>query len=143
MSLTVQQHRLLTFLVERITATGVCPSVKEMMHALDTRGRGAVGDTVDILEARGYIRRLFRRRARCIEILRLPDDLSRRWLEGVSNAAMVHELCRRGIGAETCPGHVLCGDCGAERRLLPGADLALVGPPPAGDTAPDMTGGEP
>lgn len=119
MSLTAQQHRLLTFLAGRIRATGVCPSIKEMMRALDTRGRGTVSDVIDGLEARGYLRRLFHRRARCIEILRLPDDVSQRWLEAVSNAAMVRELMRRGVGAETCVGHALCGDCGAERRLLP------------------------
>lgn len=135
MSLTVRQHRLLTLLAERIGATGVCPSIKEMMHALGTRGRGSVSDTIDILEQRGYLRRLFHRRARCIEILRLPDDLSQRWLEAVSNAAMVRELMRRGIGAATGADLALCGDCGAQRCALPGADLALLVPPPAGDDA--------
>lgn len=115
MSLTPQQHRLLVFIAERIRATGVCPSNSEMMAALDTRARGNIHALIGMLEERGYLRRMFRHRARCIEILRLPDDVSEAWLRAVSIGSMARELARRGIGPQTRQAHALCQDCGAER----------------------------
>ncbi|TWT11555.1 LexA family transcriptional regulator [Reyranella sp. CPCC 100927] len=115
MSLTPQQHRLLVFIAERIRATGVCPSNSEMMEALQTKARGNIHALIGLLEERGYVRRLFRHRARCLEVLRLPDEVSEAWLRAVSTGAMARELARRGIGPQTQPAHVLCQDCGAER----------------------------
>ena len=114
MSLTPQQHRLLTFLAERIQATGVCPSTTEMMAALGVRGRGSIHGTIGLLEERGYLRRLFHRRARCIEIVRLPDEVSQSWLRTVSTASMARELMRRGIVPRTRRGRALCPGCGSE-----------------------------
>lgn len=116
MSLTSQQHRLLTFLAERMAASGICPSTTEIMDALGIKGRGTVHESIGILQERGYVRRLFRGRARCIEILRLPDDVSQSWLHTVSTGSMVRELMRRGVSPQTRPGYVLCPGCGHEGR---------------------------
>jgi SOS-response transcriptional repressor LexA len=100
MSLSPQQHRLLTFIAEQLRTTGVCPSTSDMIAALGVRGRGNVHQMITILEQRGYLRRLFRRRSRCIEVLRLPDDASEHWLRTASTGSIVRELMRRGIGPE-------------------------------------------
>jgi SOS-response transcriptional repressor LexA len=111
MSLTPQQHRLLVFIADRLRVTGVCPSNTEMMAAIGTRARGNVHAMVGLLEERGYLRRRFRRRSRCIEILRLPDDVSEGWLRTVSIEAIVRELMRRGgeprarLAPAVCPHH--------------------------------------
>ena len=115
MSLSPLQHRLLTFLADRIRTTGVCPSTSDMMAALGSRGRGNVHDMITILEQRGFVRRLYHQRSRCIEVVRLPDDVSERWLHGVSTGSIVRELMRRGIGPQTRAGHGLCPQCGTER----------------------------
>ncbi|HEX2889914.1 hypothetical protein [Vineibacter terrae] len=96
MSLTPQQHRLLVFIADHLRDTGVCPTNSEMMAAIGTRARGNVHAMVGLLEERGYLRRRFRRRSRCIEILRLPDDVAAGWLRAVSIDAIVRELMRRG-----------------------------------------------
>ncbi len=147
MSLSPQQHRLLTFLAERLRTTGVCPSTSDMMAALGSRGRGNVHDMVTILEQRGYLRRLFHRRSRCIEIVRLPDDVSENWLRAASSGSIARELARRGFAPQTRSGHGLCPRCGAERpnggpavdagqrRLSPPA-RARAAPPVAPGRAP-------
>lgn len=139
MSLTPAQHRLLTYLAGHLRATGVCPSIDEMMAALGSRARGHVHGMVGVLEERGYVHRLSHGRARCIEILRLPDDLSDRWLGTVSTGAIVRELIGRGAGPPTGPDEGPCPLCAARRpdmaAVIELSDAAATaanghGPPP-------------
>jgi SOS-response transcriptional repressor LexA len=76
-----------------------------MMKALGLRSAGNVHATIGQLEDRGYVRRAHPRRARSLEVLRLTDDVSEGWLRAASTGAMVRELIRRGIGADTRSGH--------------------------------------
>ena len=124
MSLSPQQHRLLTFVAERLRTTGVCPSTSDMVAALGLRGRGNVHQMITVLEQRGYLRRLFHRRSRCIEVLRLPDDVSEHWLRAASTGSIVRELVRRGIGPEPADNHAEDG-AGRPRRS-PGSGRALM-----------------
>ncbi|MBO20805.1 MAG: repressor LexA [Rhodospirillaceae bacterium] len=71
--LTRKQHQLLTFINERLNATGVAPSFDEMKDALELKSKSGIHRLVTGLEERGFIRRLAHR-ARALEVLRLPDE---------------------------------------------------------------------
>ena len=71
--LTKKQYELLMFIHERVRETGVPPSFDEMKDALDLRSKSGIHRLITALEERGYIRRL-EKRARAIEIVRLPDN---------------------------------------------------------------------
>ncbi len=79
--LTKKQYELLMFIHERVRETGVPPSFDEMKDALDLKSKSGIHRLVTALEERGYIRRL-EKRARALEIIRLPDNTS----EGVRPA---------------------------------------------------------
>ncbi|MBI1179607.1 MAG: transcriptional repressor LexA [Alphaproteobacteria bacterium] len=70
--LTRKQHELLTFIHERLEATGISPSFEEMKEALDLRSKSGIHRLITALEERGFIRRL-PHRARALEVLRLPE----------------------------------------------------------------------
>jgi repressor LexA len=70
--LTRKQHELLTFIHERLEATGISPSFEEMKEALDLKSKSGIHRLITALEERGFIRRL-PHRARALEVLRLPD----------------------------------------------------------------------
>ena len=71
--LTRKQHQLLTFINERLNATGVAPSFDEMKEALGLKSKSGIHRLITGLEERGFIRRLAHR-ARALEVVRLPDD---------------------------------------------------------------------
>ncbi len=71
--LTRKQHQLLTFINERLNATGVAPSFDEMKDALGLKSKSGIHRLIAGLEERGFIRRLAHR-ARALEVLRLPDE---------------------------------------------------------------------
>ena len=71
--LTRKQHQLLTFINERLNATGVAPSFDEMRDALGLKSKSGIHRLITGLEERGFIRRLAHR-ARALEVLRLPDE---------------------------------------------------------------------
>ncbi len=73
--LTRKQHELLTFIHQRLSATGVSPSFDEMKDALGLRSKSGIHRLITGLEERGFIKRL-PHRARALEILRLPDDMA-------------------------------------------------------------------
>ncbi len=75
--LTRKQRDLLTFIHRRVQRDGVPPSFDEMKDALDLRSKSGIHRLITALEERGFIRRLAHR-ARAIEIVRLPEDLSDR-----------------------------------------------------------------
>ena len=71
--LTRKQHQLLTFINERLNATGVAPSFDETKEALGLKSKSGIHRLITGLEERGFIRRLAHR-ARALEVLRLPDE---------------------------------------------------------------------
>ncbi|MGE0667444.1 MAG: transcriptional repressor LexA [Sphingomonadales bacterium] len=70
--LTRKQHELLTFINDRLEATGISPSFEEMKEALDLRSKSGIHRLITALEERGFIRRLAHR-ARALEVLKLPE----------------------------------------------------------------------
>lgn len=74
--LTRKQNELLRFVHGRVQETGVPPSFDEMKEALDLKSKSGIHRLITALEERGFIRRLANR-ARAIEVLRLPEAISR------------------------------------------------------------------
>ena len=75
--LTRKQHELIRFIQEKLEETGVSPSFEEMKEALDLKSKSGVHRLISALEERGFIRRL-PNRARALEVLRQPDDVTAR-----------------------------------------------------------------
>ncbi len=75
--LTKKQYDLLTFIHHRTLRDGVPPSFDEMKEALDLRSKSGIHRLITALEERGFIRRLAHR-ARAIEIVRLPENMTER-----------------------------------------------------------------
>lgn len=73
--LTRKQHELIRFIQTRLEESGVSPSFEEMKEALDLKSKSGVHRLISALEERGFIRRL-PNRARALEVLRQPDDVS-------------------------------------------------------------------
>lgn len=73
--LTKQQLNLLTFLDEYMGEHCIAPTFDEMKNALDLKSKSGIHRLISGLEERGFIRR-HENRARSIEILRRPSDLS-------------------------------------------------------------------
>lgn len=73
--LTRKQFELLMFIHQRIQRDGVSPSFDEMKEALGLRSKSGIHRLVTALEERGFIRRL-PHRARAVEVVRLPENLS-------------------------------------------------------------------
>ncbi len=74
--LTRKQHQLLLYLHEYLSEHGVSPSFDEMKEALDLKSKSGIHRLITGLEEREFIRRL-PHRARAVEILRLPDDMTK------------------------------------------------------------------
>lgn len=74
--LTKKQLDLLAFIHTRVQRDGVPPSFDEMKEALDLRSKSGIHRLITALEERGFIRRLAHR-ARALEILKLPDSMTR------------------------------------------------------------------
>ena len=70
--LTSKQHELLSFIHDRLAATGVSPSFEEMREALDLKSKSGVPRLISALEERQFIRRL-PNRARALEVVRRPE----------------------------------------------------------------------
>ena len=75
--LTRKQHELIRFIQVRLEETGISPSFEEMKEALDLKSKSGVHRLISALEERGFIRRL-PNRARALEVLRQPDNISAR-----------------------------------------------------------------
>lgn len=73
--LTRKQHELLLFIQQRLDESGISPSFEEMKEALDLKSKSGVHRLISALEERGFIRRL-PNRARALEIIRQPDDVT-------------------------------------------------------------------
>lgn len=75
--LTRKQHELLRFIQARLEDSGISPSFEEMKEALDLKSKSGVHRLISALEERGFIRRL-PNRARALEVLRQPEDVTTR-----------------------------------------------------------------
>ena len=84
--LTRKQHELIRFIQIRLEETGVSPSFEEMKEALDLKSKSGVHRLISALEERGFIRRL-PNRARALEVLRQPEDVSTAASRTASNVA--------------------------------------------------------
>lgn len=99
--LTRQQHVLLSFASARIRETGICPSFEEMKEAVGIKSKSGVFRLVSALEERGFIRRMTRR-ARAIEIVRLPENLAaQRPPVSRDQARKGHGLGRRSVTSQS------------------------------------------
>ena len=74
--LTRKQLELLDFIQKRMDRDGVPPSFDEMKEALDLRSKSGIHRLITALEERGFLRRL-PHRARALEIVKLPEALTR------------------------------------------------------------------
>ncbi len=75
--LTRKQHELLTFIDRHLNATGFSPSFEEMKDALQLKSKSGIHRLISALEERGFLKRRHHR-ARALEVVRLPEDLSHR-----------------------------------------------------------------
>jgi len=73
--LTKKQYELLLFIDRRLKDQGISPSFDEMKDALGLRSKSGIHRLMTGLEERGFIRRL-PHRARALEIIRLPENVS-------------------------------------------------------------------
>ena len=73
--LTKKQYELLMFIHERVRESGIPPSFDEMKDALDLKSKSGIHRLITALEERGYLRRM-EKRARALEILRLPENMA-------------------------------------------------------------------
>jgi repressor LexA len=73
--LTRKQYELLMFIDQRLRASGISPSFDEMKDALDLKSKSGIHRLITGLEERGFIRRLAHR-ARALEVVRLPENIS-------------------------------------------------------------------
>ena len=73
--LTKKQHQLIIFIDYKLRNSGISPSFDEMKEALKLKSKSGIHRLITGLEERGYIRRL-PHRARALEIIKLPENLS-------------------------------------------------------------------
>lgn len=73
--LTRKQHELLTFIDRHLRSTGCSPSFEEMKEALGLKSKSGIHRLISALEEREFLRR-HKHRARALEVLRLPPDVS-------------------------------------------------------------------
>lgn len=73
--ITKKQHDLISYLNSYIKKNGISPSFEEMKNALNLHSKSGIHRLINSLEERGFIRRLTKR-ARAIEIVRLPEDMA-------------------------------------------------------------------
>ena len=122
--LTKKQYDLLNFIHHRTIRDGVPPSFDEMKEALDLRSKSGIHRLITALEERGFIRRLAHR-ARAIEIVRLPDNMTERPRRGFTPTVV------SGDGSERAPqGRVREARTPAPRREVAattGPSLPIVG----------------
>jgi repressor LexA len=94
--LTRKQHELIRFIQTRLEESGVSPSFEEMKEALDLKSKSGVHRLISALEERGFIRRL-PNRARALEVIRQPDDVTGIGLRESARVAAASDAARNVI----------------------------------------------
>ncbi len=138
--LTRKQLDLLNFIHRRVQREGVPPSFDEMKEALNLRSKSGIHRLITALEERGFIRRLAHR-ARAIEIVKLPDAISKptgftpRIIEGDKSDPPANAMPVTSIHASEVPmmGRIAAGlpieaiADGAQNIAVPGTMLQGTG----------------
>ncbi|HEX6440798.1 MAG TPA: transcriptional repressor LexA [Stellaceae bacterium] len=114
--LTKKQHELLTFINQRLAATGVAPSFDEMKDALNLRSKSGIHRLISGLEERGFIRRL-PHRARALEVVKLPEESA---AQPAAERGRFSPTVIRGVFSGALPGAPVASDIEA-------VDLPLYG----------------
>ena len=114
--LTKKQHELLSFINQRLAATGVAPSFDEMKDALQLRSKSGIHRLISGLEERGFIRRL-PHRARALEVMKLPEESA---VPAAAERARFSPTVIRGDFTAALPGAPVAADTAA-------VDLPLYG----------------
>ena len=118
--LTRKQHELLLFIHKHLKKQGVSPSFEEMKDAVGLKSKSCIHRLVTGLEERGFLRRL-PHRARALEVLRLPDNVSQRGKRAKGFAPRVIEGDRKvSSGSQPLPGATLAGETDAVQLPLYG-----------------------
>ena len=71
---TRKYYRLLVYIDHYLKQAGLSPSFEEMKDALHLKSKAGIHRLISSLEERGYVAR--RRRARALDVLRLPGNMS-------------------------------------------------------------------
>ncbi len=101
--LTRKQHELLIFIDRHLRTTGFSPSFEEMKDALKLKSKSGIHRLITALEERGFLHRRAHR-ARALEVLRLPENLSpRRGNAGADNAAAAAAAASASAPAPAAP----------------------------------------
>ena len=111
--LTRKQHELLIFIDRHLKSTGFSPSFEEMKEALQLKSKSGIHRLISALEERGFLRRRHHR-ARALEVMRLPDDVSAR-------APIAEVRAEQAASGSTFAPNVIRGDFSAR---LPGVRAA-------------------
>jgi len=118
--LTRKQHELLTFINQRLAATGIAPSFDEMKDALNLRSKSGIHRLISGLEERGFIRRL-PHRARALEVVRLPEESAAQPVAAVAGErGRFSPTVIRGDFAGALPGTPVASDAAAVELPLYG-----------------------
>ncbi len=96
--LTPKQKDLLLFIHKRVSETGVPPSFDEMKDALQLKSKSGIHRLITALEERGFIRRL-PHRARAMEVVRLPENMSGEPIPASTHPAMTRAEGASAMGA--------------------------------------------
>jgi repressor LexA len=75
--LTRKQYELLMYIDRHLKETGFSPSFEEMKDALKLKSKSGIHRLITALEERGFLGRR-RHRARALEVLRIPENISAR-----------------------------------------------------------------
>jgi repressor LexA len=95
--LTRKQYELLMFIHERVRESGIPPSFDEMKDALDLKSKSGIHRLITALEERGFLRRM-EKRARALEIMKLPDNVSDTLRPATSRSQAQRPATRHGRG---------------------------------------------
>jgi repressor LexA len=108
--LTKKQYELLLLIDKRIRDAGVPPSFDEMKDALGLKSKSGIHRLISGLEERGFIRRL-PHRARALEILKMPENITRTEADGnmptaePSPVTPAANVVKGEFGAKPTPAH--------------------------------------
>jgi len=118
--LTRKQHELLLFIHKHLKKQGVSPSFEEMKEAVGLKSKSGIHRLVTGLEERGFLRRL-PHRARALEVLRLPDNMTQRGKRAKGFSPRVIEGDRKAPdNGQSLPGATLAGETDAVQLPLYG-----------------------
>ncbi|MPR09223.1 LexA family protein [Microvirga tunisiensis] len=100
--LTQRQEEILKFIHQRISDGQLSPTQEEIAAAVKLRSKSQVNAIIDALVERGFLRRL-PRRARALEVIRLPESFRRNQIKGRAESLAVEPGSNSDRSAEESP----------------------------------------